>query len=362
MDLKIGSFNVLNLKKDTSNPKDQSEEKEKKCQKIANIISAEDIDLIALQEILDNGAVKLICKNLPGYCFCHCSNLYDSLNSAGFHNRHGQKFKSDYAYIWNTRKIGLCNDLELYKKLELQTSKCWERFIDSLILLLVDLQNSSAKHIPIFSGLPNGIDLKNNRELFKAILRQTLRPPLIACFRPTGGWKDLSWEIRMINTHTQWKSNKPTKKQAASMTAEQLDSEFLDTETDLQIRKKEMKYIQGELYTAVNTCRMGDNRTVYTLVAGDFNMSVKQTRSIYEDADFYHENHEMGTIQEDLSTWSKSKKIFINSYDHFAFDHKRISAAAIKVIKPDDEQFYVDIKDPKSRISDHNPIQMIFTI
>ena len=361
MNLKLASFNVQNLKikeisdKSEDEKSDAEKKKEKKCEGIAKIISgsgndASAVDIIALQEIQNENAITTIMKNLPShYDYCHCGDIYDSLNALGFLNRHGQKFKSDYAFIWNTRQVSLCCDPEVYKKLHFQTQKCWDRFIQTLIEFFLEIiRHSQGKARALgllFPGFPDQGSLADQKDFIAGALRNTLRPPLIACFRPTGFWNSLFWELRMINTHVQWSFNQEDKN------AEDLQE--LSGSLNIILRQKEMKFIQGDLYTAVTTCRNGDYRSIYTVIAGDFNMSADQTRGIYRDS-FATEYPQMDTVQSKASVWSSKQEKLKNSYDHFAFDCARIQTREL-----DTEVLALD---NENRISDHNPVTMNFKI
>jgi len=383
MNLKLASFNVLNLNVKEPSAKGQKEmsdaekRKEQKCKGIAEIISGtrentSPIDIIALQEIQNEHAVRTIMKNLPShYDYCHCGDIYDSLNALGFLNRHGRKFRSDYAFIWNTRQVSLCCDPEVYKKLHFQTQKCWDRFILTIVEFFLEIiRHSQGKARALgllFPGFPDQGSLADQKDFIAGALRNTLRPPLIACFRPAGFWSGLFWELRMINTHVQWDVKSPERKDSLLRNWLGQNSNILNwlkennkkrPNMEVALRQKEMEFIQGELYTAVTTCRNGDYRSIYTVVAGDFNMSVKETSAIYGPG-FPSEYPHMRTIQNENSHWSQKEEKLTTSYDHFAFDSVRIPIDEDATSVIPNSAMRINNED-KSRISDHNAVTMNF--
>ncbi len=353
MDIVIVSFNVLNL--NTKENDLNSTFKEKKCQKIAELLSKEDFSIIALQEIQSEDAVSRIVRYMNGntgntpYDFCHCASIYDELNDHGIRNRHGSKFKSDYGFIWDTRKVFLYCDKALYKGLEDCEKKEWNHLLEQIVdILLKAYQNAlsqGGQFSNLFSKLPRGESLEIHREKLLATLHQTLRPPLIACFKPVSFFGSLLHEIRIINTHAQWKANS-----------------IYETGTSREIRQLEMRFIQGTLHSAVNTLRTGSFNTVYTIVAGDFNLNLDEIKPIYADTKYF-ENHQMETIQSYQSTckWdSENEEIRpVSNYDHFAFDRNRITQymvneAIVQPVSITKESFLLD----KKLLSDHMPIKM----
>lgn len=355
MDIVMGSFNVyvLNTKQDdTSNTK-----KDQKCEKIANLIKEEKFDIIALQEIQTDNAVERIAHYLNGndsnspYDYCHCSSLYDELNNSplGLRNRNGSKFKSDYGFIWNSRKVSLYCEEALYKALDDCERKEWDSFLERIVDILIktykEIMAQGGQKSGLFAKLPQGESLGQYREKLLTTLHQTLRPPLIACFKPNDFFGSLLHEIRVINTHTQWKKGRS------------------DDRSSKQIRLEEMRFIQGHLHNAVNTLRTGSFNTVYTVIAGDFNLSIDELAPIYTDVTKLFGNHRMKTIQEEASTckWDKEQEMFSrrSNYDHFAYDANRIDElvpGGAKPININKDNFLIG--EEEGPVSDHVPIKM----
>ena len=345
MDIILGSFNVLNL---NTKDNEKSDFKEDKCSKIADIIRKEGFDIIALQEIQTDDAVSRIIHYLNGndnespYQYCHCGSLYQELNDAGILNRNGAKFKSDYGFIWNTDKVYLYGDKALYKALDDIEKKEWDSFIEHLIDILVETYKSMTSQTGLNSGLfarlPQGEALSKYRSTLRNTLHQTLRPPLIACFRPSGMFGSLLHEIRIINTHTQWNKGKS------------------DEKTAKQIRMEEMNFIQRTLHNKVNELRTGSFNSVYTFVAGDFNLSAAEIGNSIEG---------MITVQNAPSTckWDAEQNTmtFKSNYDHFAYNEERIThfvPDGAKTIGVENDNFTLNKSNKTVTVSDHIPIKM----
>lgn len=245
MDLTIGSFNVENLSL-------KNKEQRDRCKTIAGIIHRNQFDIVALQEVQDkNGSIHEICKQLKAiddvsYDACDSSSIYQHFKELGFKNERGSTFPTDYAYIWNRRKVQLCADPNVYTGLEKCLNKCWDHYLENLAkILIATMQQDKGiatflqKNIPLFPDISKEGKVERYRPYIEATLRKTLRPPLVACFVPGTLFGSLFSEIRLINTHVEFGEG---------------SKRFED------IRRLEMKFIQGELHTAINTFRTGNFR------------------------------------------------------------------------------------------------------
>lgn len=344
MDIVIGSFNVLNLNtKDAEN----NSFKEDKCQKIAKLIENEGFHIIALQEIQSDNAVSRITSYLNNngtkYQYCHCGSLYQELNDAGILNRNGANFKSDYGFIWDTSKVYLYGDKAVYKALDDIEKKEWDSFIERIIDILIEAYKSMTSQTGLNSGvfakLPKGEALNKYRDTLRNTLHQTLRPPLIACFKPSGLFGSLLHEIRIINTHTQWSKGKS------------------DEQSAKQIRMEEINFIQRILHQKVNELRTGSFNSVYTLIAGDFNLSAEEINQMSIDG--------MITVQEQPSTckWDDNQNglTLKSNYDHFAYNEDRIAHLipdGATTINTDESGFTLNKDGKIVTVSDHVPIKM----
>ena len=402
--VKIGSFNVQNLKlkpgqdlKFGDGSSNQSDSfKKQKIEKISKILKDEAFDLIALQEIQNEEAVKKIADTL-GYQFCHASNIYEELIKRGFKNKHDSVFKPEYAFLWNPNSLTLERDPEVYKGISDRIAKHFDMFIDALAIMIAGMlffrdkdpkkekkENEEKKDESKQKGLQYlgliGIDLtskKITREIAKKriadILHKTLRPPLYGIFRrpfsseigmsvpdyphsPSvvsgGGYG--SRELRIINTHIQFGVGK---------------DEFGGAKA---IRLKELEFVLGTLYDIVATQRDGKWRCPTTIVAGDYNMSWENLSNLNSSKDFMdcHKNRSfVVTNQKKPSTVKianpdevnegKTPQIeYVNNYDHFSYDSDMFNIGDPIISRFDctNENFIADNR----LISDHVPIKMVF--
>lgn len=271
------------------------------------------------------------------YDACDSSSIYQHFKELGFKNERGSTFPTDYAYIWNRRKVQLCADPNVYTGLEKCLNKCWDHYLENLAkILIATMQQDKGiatflqKNIPLFPDISKEGKVERYRPYIEATLRKTLRPPLVACFVPGTLFGSLFSEIRLINTHVEFGEG---------------SKRFED------IRRLEMKFIQGELHTAINTFRTGNFRSVYTLIAGDFNLSLAPTDQIsmiYDD--IKSERHRMTTVQ----TQPTTKSGFGENYDHFAFDANHITER----VAPRLNICSIPLNEQDRNVSNHIPIKM----
>ena len=327
---KIGSFNLMNFSGESGKKRDD----EKASKHFAEIIKKEKFDIITLQEIRTPGALASIIKNLGSeYDGIHSTTLKNEVNASCFNP------SDEYAFIWEKEKISFVNDPQFYRKLYETVSSSWESYFSFQINEMANNPDSVDEETKKI--IPSCIDLHSIEELSK-FMRQLIRPPLICAFRPSGFWKNLFWELRIINTHVLFGK--------CSLTGSRLE---------------ELSLIKGKLHTSVNTMRTGDFRSVYTLIAGDYNLNISLANSIGKNASW--ENHNMLTVQankttlkqtdpmmESVKAQSAEDKYYSENYDHFSYDANRVSGIARNVQRIGFENFEVH----RNEISDHVPISL----
>jgi len=118
------------------------------------------------------------------------------------------------------------------------------------------------------------------------------------------------------------------------------------------------------MHTALNTLRFGNFRSVYTIIAGDYNLTLPQISLASSDNDFINacENHRMATVQAKPTTLRKyspddnpplvGEACYKSNYDHFSYDQNRLINLASKAERVDFEDF----AKHRTEISDHVPI------
>ena len=219
--IKIGSFNVLNLKVEANKKSSQEKENFKKLriQKIAELINAENFAIVALQEIQSSETVEQIVGELNQggtfWDFVHCDRVYRDLRN---YSSPGQKMledRAELAFVFDSRKLAFIKDFVFYKGIH-------EQFLSAIQWCVSALLGVAAAGIGVASCLDNPDDKQlgktqdpraktvqrvvkgagsattglaavgawfgmekfkeKSRKQVERFLRKTLRPPLVAFF------------------------------------------------------------------------------------------------------------------------------------------------------------------------------------
>lgn len=310
MGIKIGSFNMFKFSAYTSN-----DEIKKDLNKISNIISDEQFDIIALQEIFSQRSMDMLLQRLgsswKGYWAS--PNARTSQAAEGF------------AFLWNTRKVDLVKSISQDGQEKTYMPRIYNQY-------KVDRKNG---HF----GL--------------------LRNPLYARFKPKYGF----FEIRLINVHIIYSAN---------VNLEQKDNEIMYG--DIAKRKKEFELLSKSILLKESEKRYGNNMPSYTIMLGDYNLNLKRdwTKGAFiEDAFEIYEDGEIKrimTIQDQLTTLKAKNKNnekeykggFANNFDHFSYLEKHFKNSSIITSPIDSVNKYSDNDFDKHRkeISDHIPVYM----
>jgi len=331
MGYKVGSFNVHNLSKDNGTNLDM----------IANIILQERFDIVALQEVLDNGKIldggmgqrvrgeaaayeSYLLRRLPGYAMrWGASNVKQKATV----DENGDNRGEGYAFLWNTRRVEL------------------------------------AKHIT-----PSGEQIFNPRiwsqySLKRADGKQRLiRDPFYARFKIKG----IKQEIRLITTHIYFGSNYAE---------------------DLDLRRRELNILAGAIYPRLHDKMYGVNTPATTILLGDYNLNLRDSgaKSAFMNAVVIVDENGMvrsaadiqtdvnvrtfTNIQSQLSTLSSKgeEEVYSNNYDHFTVEtdigsrRKSLDRASVSnphAIKVCDLQANIDFAEYRKKVSDHLPISI----
>lgn len=394
--MKIGSFNVLNLKTDVKSESSSEKEKFKRVriESIADIIRKKEYAVVALQEIQSLKTIKEIVKVLNGdinkWACVHCDEVYEDLNRYSLPGTKPLENRAELAFIYDTTKVEFIMDYVFYKGIHERFLTAVQSFITVLLgMFSVGLgakailghdedqeevqddekkKKSNKKNIVYGPGAAVvslsavaawfGMDQVKEHEHDKVsdFLAQTLRPPLVALFKPlTSG--DRNIQLRMINAHSQFSYDK------APIKARQLEAEFLF----------------GQIFHIVNTQRVLSvknlNATAFTILAGDFNLTLKQLDKVALDKKIKEVEPSLKVLQKSPSTIVCLNKNEVETgdaseylygftghdYDHFVFDKDMWGEGTII---PDKEgAMYIGTLTPKHKdnphlkaISDHHPI------
>ncbi len=318
MSYRIGSFNVYKLGRNATNDR---------IQYIARIIKDNDLDIVALQEVLNYEAAKRLLIYLDGVSITEIHNPCPNKNggSMGMYTKNWELrwvkpaslyqsaiAEEGYAFIWNKRRIGLVQN---------RNGKVFE----PRIINQYKIRNSLA-------GVP------------------LVRPPFYGRFSPVNKIGGCFCEFRLINTHVIFSKNSAIQKREdheeylSSNETSYRNSELEILIKDIlpQVSDKEFDYIFDE--------RNVENLSVYTFLLGDYNLNLPEAITENSKADMLtdicqavlSDGKIMNTGQHQLTTVRKEQKdkidpvgnipfilnpelhFFANNFDHVTYDIKRM--------------------------------------
>lgn len=310
MGYKLGSFNMYKFQAYRSDDKIK-----KDLDNIANIISSEKFDIVAMQEIFDVKPMNMILNRLGKMW----EGAWAKPNSRSVQASEG------YAFIWNTNRITLAESVTTSGKRVYQPRIYQQYRIDKNI---------------------------GQKEL--------VRDPFYARFKP----KNENYEIRIINTHIMFSSNSND---------EQNEDDVYQL-SDVAMRRNEFEVLVKSILAKENTWRYGNNLTAYTILMGDYNLNLNRewTSGPYlqevVEIDDGRYTYKIRTVQDQLTTLKNRSRLnpdepvrgYANNYDHFSYDEDRFSDLHPKVKRVDTVRKYCDddFEKHKKEISDHVPISI----
>lgn len=313
----VGSFNLLKMDFKSN------EETKKNFNRIADIIREENFDVIALQEVMTEMAIKEIVNRLG-------SMYWDYIFKPSTITVSKDAQREGYAFMWKKRRLHL---------------------VDS----------------------PNAVEIKDEyrirRDSAGGFVHQgaLVRPPLVVRLTPQGLLGGSNFELRLINTHIAF--NSPVN--------------CVDQYSDATLRRMEMKVLAEEVYRRVSSKRYGTNLPAYTILMGDYNLclagggtpvideiieitesrrlrtvqrertSLKQTALTYCTPDLNMEHDVDVKCENDFDNYS-------SNYDHFSYevdlDEKmRLIVSRVEALG---KYYGADLEAYRREISDHVPIKL----
>ena len=398
--VKIGSFNVLNLKVDVSNKSSQEKEnfKRLRIQKIAELIKEQEFAIVALQEIQSCETVKQIVTELNQngmfWDFVHCDRVYGELSN---YSTPGQKMledRAELAFVFDSRKLDFIKDFVFYKGVHERFLSAIQWCVSALLevaaagMVASSLSDDSERERENKSGETHNSKTKTmqsavkgagtattglaavgawfgmdkfkekSRKQIESFLRKTLRPPLVALFKPLSSGRNV--QLRFINMHSQFSYEK----------------------TPVKARQTESRFVLQHIFHIVNTQRVLSlsnlNATAFTLAAGDFNLTKRQLDEVIRRRSVKDVEPDLAVLQAHPSTIRCTNKNEVTSgkaaeykyeftshdYDHFVLDGKLWGTDNVPVrTKCNGVVMNLDILRPKhadnphrEAISDHHPI------
>jgi endonuclease/exonuclease/phosphatase family metal-dependent hydrolase len=284
MSYRIGSFNLLNFSGRT----------EKDLDTIANIITNEQFDIVALQEVLRPEALTMLLRRLPWYWEGRQSSPrsskeeleWNDTSPASSNSPPGVKKSANtakgYAYLWNTRRFREC----------------------------------SKSGPQIFEQIKNGSLVRN---------------PFYGRFTTAGLPGGSFCELRLVNVHL----CSPAENKAARM--------------------KEYNLITNEVLKRIGTKRYGDNRPAYTIALGDYNMPVAWCAGDGESGfgnSIVTEQEEKTTLSKE-NDFSNDYDHF--SYDMINLSDIELNIRRVNAVE---KYYHNDFGKYSRQISDHVPVKM----
>lgn len=305
---RIASFNLLKLSANTS----------KDYQTIASIVRDNEVDILAIQEIYSEQALKNLLLQLgPNW-----DGKWKSPNSRSCTAAEG------YAFAWNKNRIALSK------------------------------RKSGEEFEPV---IHNQYPHKDAGEL--------LRNPLYGRFVLKA---NEMVEIRLINTHIMFSQNRTTNE------SEDHDSS-IENISDVQARKRELSILSSKILPKLDDKAYDYQwnevdekcRKPYTILLGDYNLNLPSSGAkdtfidepviIIRDA---NSEKEIVTIQEELTTLKACTKDNIqnggykNNFDHFTYDRKRPIDVKCWAVDAPNIYFAGNYAEYRKNVSDHIMIVM----
>lgn len=309
MAFRIGSFNICNFNTVSSN-----KDREINFSLIADIIEQEQFDIIALQEVIREDAVRRLVSILGTMNWDY---RYESPRSFSSNAAEG------YAFVWNKRTFCLSSTEEN------GTKKIFEPRI-----------------------LYQYSQFREKNEIFKLA-----RPPYFGRFTPVNL---PNYEIRIINTHIAFNASKGS---------------GLEDFTSGMLRTREFKILAESLYPKMSDKVYGDSKVGKTILLGDYNLNLAssgaQSPYVAEEVVVHergnNEDRRIITVQKEMTTLKKNidendptASKWANNYDHFTYDKKLHETTELIPRRIDSVRDYCknDLHEHRKKVSDHVPIQL----
>ena len=331
MSYKIGSFNLRNI-----GFKSLEKSQDRNPQLIAKIIKDEGFDVVALQEVINEGTAF----THPEAEYIKKSILFELGNDWDFKWAEAKNEKSisedkrgeGYAFLWKKSRLKLSEVL---------------------------LSNGKTR---VFSPRMCSINKKD-----------IIRKPYYARFTPSGTREGGPWiELRLLCIHTYYGD---------------------DRKESREKRKKEIMTLLKDIYPQISDRRYGEygnGMPSYTILMGDYNAELltswkKQAHieqnsgnPLYISEEFPFDTVEITewgdkryikTVQYEFTTLKSKATLekeefdgngYAHDYDHFSYEEKQFEGVYIKARRVDAVKTYCgqDYKKYYDQVSDHVPIMM----
>lgn len=325
MSYKIGSFNVRNLSYGSG----------RDLKRIARIINKEDLDVVALQEVLSEGkALTGIHSNSP------------TMEAKAYERTLKYWLRGDWGIAWKSPQLR-AKDYPYIEKEQRNEGYAflWKKNKFELI------KNEKGEGPVIYNNY--AISPEEGQIRLK-------RDPCYGRFRV----KHCNAELRLVTVHLIY--GKP---QGQNM------SIGIDG-GPIKMRQNEFKVVAGKIYPKISEYYKDEScRVPYTIILGDYNLNLRKSgilnAPVPEVICFDKNGRELRgaqegyckiyTVQEELTTLKKEEAGYANNYDHFSYD-ERVKKHLVKQVKrieavsetgsPGEQDF----EKYKKEVSDHVPV------
>lgn len=359
---RIASFNIEKFSRQSVYSASDKESR-KDLDMIGRIIRENDIDIIAIQEITHQNALKELLEKISLQyakeeipttskepdALARFSNLTREVY--GYSTKHWEgrwakpasiysdRAAEGYAFIWNRDRIKLVTSYE---------NETFEPRI--------------------------GFNLKKGK---------LVRSPFIGRFMPIRG----RFEFRIINTHIAWETPANVKNEA--------DERFIQDKSDIELRKSELQTLLDTVYASLDKKQYDVNRkdrharplVPYTFLLGDYNLNLPgegEGAKMPESLETYGNgeleiitvNRGLTTLKDNPKDPEEAKKLredperehhLANNYDHFSYDRSKIirhniADPEVGVIYAFDNYASAETEEKskydlyREKVSDHLPI------
>lgn len=315
MEYKIGSFNMYKFSYQ------HDKEISKNYAILADLILTERFDILALQEVFNEGAIRMLVNRLGAdWDFVWAQPISKSVQA-----------QEGYAFVWNTRRFRLATGLKKEEANIAEGERNWR---------------ANKTFDPRIHD-----NYRNDRTVWHGGL---VRDPLYARFESIQGW----FEIRLINTHIMFSSGK----------------DFDDATVSDAIKRQRELDLLIEIYKELADKQYRSTRPAYTFLLGDYNLNLPASGAkgpyIVPAPETTDRNGKVTkrivTVQESLTTLKGKShnapdepiREFANNYDHFTFDAIRFEKTRLYCDRIDSVHKYCggDFEKHKKEVSDHIPI------
>lgn len=291
----------------------QSDDKIRKSMTTICQIINDHFDIVAIQEIFTPAALK-----------------YQLLRYLGpqWDGRWGQPHTSSpqaaegYAFIWRKNRFALAEDIDSVGNVKAIEPKIVENY----------------RTLPGYEKL--------------------LRAPFYGRFIPKNG---PYFELRLLNTHVRFSGSSSD------------EESLVASDSVIKLRRNEVETLIRQICERTGGERTGNNRSVYTVLLGDYNLNLRNGINPYPYVQEYYEIMDGSTIrryrtvQSEKTTLKQAKEgnglldKYANNYDHFTYDETRLVdrlGITLTAGRIDSLNDYCngDISKHHIEISDHVPI------